>query len=501
MAKRTTQLALMLPPREPGTPVTRWLVAALRAAILAGRLRPGERLPATRDLAGQYALSRGTIVGAFEQLMSEGYLEARVGSGTRVARTLPEGLLEIARRARAPSPPARTRPRRISEYGLRVRRFPDLEGGPARAFRANRPALDLFPTALWAQLAARRLRRAPSDLLLGCAPLGYRPLQEAVATYLTTSRGVECAPEQVAIVSGMQEALDLVARMLLDPGDRVAIEDPGYIGAAFVFEAVGATVVPIATDGEGITLDRPALAGARLIYVTPAHQFPLGVGMSLARRLALLEWAHATGAAIFEDDYDSEYRYAGRPVPALQSFDQRGSVIYSGSFSKVLLASLRLGYLVVPPELVDKFAAARFLTDRHSSVLEQAVMCEFLIKGHFGRHIRRTRELYASRLMTLREALHSRLAGIIDLPNIEAGTHIPAWLKQGLRADDIAAAAAKKNIAAIPMRRFVLQTARPEGFLLGFAPYTPRQIRQGVDTLAAVIEGNIRKHRLTAAAA
>jgi GntR family transcriptional regulator/MocR family aminotransferase len=233
----------------------------------------------------------------------------------------------------------------------------------------------------------------------------------------------------------------------------------------------------------------------------PAHQFPLGPMMLVSRRMALLEWSYHTRAWIFEDDCDSEYRYAGRPVPALQGFDQRGSVIYSGSFSKVLLSNLRLGYLVVPPELVDKFAAARFLTDRHSSVLEQAVMCEFLIKGHFGRHIRRTRELYASRLMTLREALHSRLAGIIDLPNIEAGTHIPAWLKQGLRADDIAAAAAKKNIAAIPMRRFVLQTARPEGFLLGFAPYTPRQIRQGVDTLAAVIEGNIRKHRLTAAAA
>jgi GntR family transcriptional regulator/MocR family aminotransferase len=339
MAKRTAQLALMLPPREPGTPVTRWLVAALRAAILAGRLPPGERLPATRDLARQYGLSRGTIVAAFEQLTSEGYLEARVGSGTRVAAVLPEGLLEVARRARMPSPAERGRPLRVSEYGLRVRPFPGLEAGPVRAFRANRPALDLFPAALWAQVAARRLRRASSSLLLGCGPLGYRPLQEAVAGYLTTSRGVECAPEQVAIVSGVQEALDLAARMLLDPGDRVAIEDPGYIGAAFVFEALGATVVPVPTDGEGLILDRPALAGARLVYVTPAHQFPLCVGMSLPRRLALLEWARASCASIFEDDYDSEYRYSGRPLPALQGLDRNGQVLFAGSIGSHALAS------------------------------------------------------------------------------------------------------------------------------------------------------------------
>jgi GntR family transcriptional regulator/MocR family aminotransferase len=228
-----------------------------------------------------------------------------VGSGTYVATVLPDGLLEVPRPARAQSPAERNQPRRISDYGLRVRPFPDLEGGPVRAFRANRPDLNLFPMTLWAQVAARRLRRASSNLLLGCGPMGYRPLQEAVAGYLTTSRGVQCVSEQVAIVSGAQEALDLAARMLLNPGDRVAIEDPGYIGAAFVFEALGATVVPVPTDGEGMTLDRQSLTGARLVYLTPAHQFPLCVGMSLPRRLALLEWARSSGALIFEDDYDS----------------------------------------------------------------------------------------------------------------------------------------------------------------------------------------------------
>ena len=235
----------------------------------------------------------------------------------------------------------------------------------------------------------------------------------------------------------------------------------------------------------------------KVVYVTPAHQFPLGALMPVSRRLSLLEWASRIGAWIFEDDYDSEYRYAGRPVPALQGFDQRGVVIYSGSFSKVLLPSLRLGYLVVPSALVDKFAAARFLTDRHASVLDQAALCEFVTAGHFGRHIRRTRELYGSRLMILREAMHGRLAGTIDVPESHAGTHIPAWLRPGLHADAIAAAAAAKKVEAIPIRRFVLRTPRPEGFVLGFAPFSARQIREGVDALAMVIEESLRQERST----
>jgi GntR family transcriptional regulator/MocR family aminotransferase len=215
--------------------------------------------------------------------------------------------------------------------------------------------------------------------------------------------------------------------------------------------------------------------------------------MPVSRRLSLLEWSAQVGAWIFEDDYDSEYRYAGRPIPALQGFDERGVVIYSGSFSKVLLPSLRLGYLIVPSALVDTFAAVRFLTDRHASVLDQAAMCEFITAGHFGRHIRRTRELYGGRLATLREALQSRLAGVIDLPESDAGTHIPAWLGQKLRAAPIAATAAAKNIEAVPIRRFVLQTPRPEGFLFGFAPYSPQQIRESVDALATVIEAPLRR--------
>src|ERR1700733_8939531 len=263
MAKRTTTPALMLPVREPGIPAHRWLGTALRAEILEGRLRPGARLPATRELASQYGLSRGTIVGAFEQLKAEGYLEGTVGSGTYVNAVLPDELLQVALKA-GPARPVRQAARRdLSAFGERARPVPPYTFGAPRAFRANQPALALFPTALWAQVAARRLRRASANLLLGCDPLGYRPLQAAVAEVLRTSRGVKCAPEQIAIVSGVQEALDLAARLLLDPGDRVCMEEPGYVGATAVFEACGARIVPVPVDAEGMAVPPAKARGAR----------------------------------------------------------------------------------------------------------------------------------------------------------------------------------------------------------------------------------------------
>ncbi len=280
-----------------------------------------------------------------------------MGSGTYVSKILPDALLQVPRETGAQPRTERYRTeqkgrRHLSDYGRRVTPFPVLEARPSRAFRVNLPALDLFPATLWAQITARRLRRVSTNLLRGCDPLGYPPLRDAVAGYLSTSRGVKCAPEQVMIVSGVQEALDLVARLFLNPGDQVAMEDPGYVGAALVFEAARAKISAMPLDGEGMELREPGLRGARLVYVTPAHQFPLGITMSLPRRLALLDWARKSDALIFEDDYDGEYRYSGRPVPALQGLDRDGLVLFAGSFSKVLFPSLRLGYLVIPPDLV-----------------------------------------------------------------------------------------------------------------------------------------------------
>jgi GntR family transcriptional regulator/MocR family aminotransferase len=506
MAKKTHTLPLVLPARNPGAPAHRWLCTALRAEILEGRLRPGARLPATRDLAQQYGLSRGTIVTAFEQLKSEGYLEGSVGSGTYVNAVLPDELLQVARRASRPAvapPPAVRRPRRdLARFGRRVQLLPPYELRPVYPFRTDLPALDLFPTTLWAQLAARRLRRAPASLLLGCGPLGYPPLQEAVADYLRTSRGVRCSPAQVVIVSGVQEALDRVARMVLDPGDRVCMEDPGYIGAAFVFDACGAKIVPLPLDEEGMVLPSGRLTGGggglrgvRLAYVTPAHQFPLGIGMSLARRLALLEWARSCGALIVEDDYDAEFRYSGRPLPALQGLDLHRLVLFAGSFSKVMFPSLRLGYLVVPPDLLDRFAAAASITSRHAPLLEQAVLCDFLTEGHFGRHVRRMREVYAERSAALLEGARSRLTGLLEIAGIEAGLQTAAWLREGIADEEAAQAAARRGVEVVPLSRYSRRPMPREGLQLGFAAVDTRQIRRGVEDLALALEEVAEENR------
>jgi GntR family transcriptional regulator/MocR family aminotransferase len=495
MVKRATAFELMLPPRDSGIPAYRWLYAVLRAGILEGRLRPGARLPATRDLARQYGLSRGTIVNAVEQLKSEGYVRATMGSGTYVSDMLPDELLQVTRNDKPIPPAQRKQQRRISEYGRRVHLFPNLEVRPSRAFRPNMPALDLFPAALWAQVAARRLRSVSTNLLLGCNPLGYQPLRDAVAGYLTASRGVKCVPQQVAIVSGVQEALDVVARLFLNPGDRVCMENPGYVGAAILFEAVGAKILALPLDDEGMKLGEATLRGARLVYVTPGHQFPLGITMSLTRRLQLLELARKSGALILEDDYDSEYRYSGRPVPALQGLDRHGLVLFMGSFSKVLFPSLRLGYLVVPPDLVDSVSAVLSVTRRHAPLLEQAVLCDFIVEGHFGRHLRRMREVYAERLSVLLECARQSLKGLLEISGVEAGLQTAGWLSGGLGGEFVAVAAAKRDVEVTPLSRYCHGSSAPEGLQLGFAAVDAREIRRGVLDLAIALEGALKSFR------
>jgi GntR family transcriptional regulator / MocR family aminotransferase len=332
---------------------------------------------------------------------------------------------------------------------------------------------------------------------LDADPRGYRPLREAVADYLGSARGVRCSPEQVIIVAGIQHGLDLAMRVLLDAGSAGGLEDPCHPIVSAMFRALPARVVPVPVDDRGLDID----AGLRfcrrpqLIYVTPAHQFPLGPMMTVSRRLALLEWAADSGAWIFEDDYDSEYRYDGRPIPALQGIDRSGSVIFSGSFSKVLLPTLRLGYLVVPLELVDRFAAARFMTDRHSSVLDQAVMCDFLTGGHFARHIRRMREIHAARLDALASAIKSRLAGRVELATTMAGITAVAWLERSLNARSVVQAAIRAGVEVVPLSEFVLKTPRRPGLVLGFAPYDVHQIDDGVTRLARAIEGSANRVR------
>jgi GntR family transcriptional regulator / MocR family aminotransferase len=492
MARETTAFPLSLPAPASGRSLYRWLYDELRSAILDGRLRPGSRLPATRDLASAYDLSRATIVTAFDQLKSEGYVEGRSGSGTYVSQVLPEQLLDV----RGPRSEKRLPHRRValSLYARRLQPFRGTSPRPMRAFRANQPALDLFPTTLWAQVAARRLRRVSANLLSGGEALGYRPLRQAVADYLNSSRGVKCTADQVLILSGAQEALDRTARILLNPGEAVWMEEPGYPGAAIVFHAVGARICPVPVDAEGLDLEsgRRRWKQPRLAYVTPAHQFPLGVTMTLRRRLALLEWARRAGTLIFEDDYDSEYRYSGRPVPAMQGLDRSGVVIFAGSFSAVLFPALRLGYLVVPSDMVDVFAAAESVSTHHPPLLEQAILCDFITEGHFARHIRRMRELYAERLTVLLECARKNLAGALKISSVEAGLQTVGWLKRGIRAERIAELAAARDVEVVPLSRYASGESRREGLILGFAAVDPRELRRGVEELARVLTAGTR---------
>ena len=488
MTRKSSTLTLNLRQPTGGHPLYRWLYEQLRTAILEGRLPPGARLPATRDLADEYRLSRSTIVSAFEQLRLEGYVEGRVGSGTYVSRVLPEELLQVGGTLRERRLPHRRVV--LSEYARRLQPFRSRPALPVRAFRPNQPALDLFPTTLWAQVASRRLRRASAKLLAGGETLGYRPLREAVAEYLNTSRGVKCTADQVLIVAGAQEGLDRTARLLLNPGDAAWMESPGYPGAAAVLRSVGAKICGIPVDAEGLALERGIRRWPRpkLLYVTPAHQFPLGVTMSLRRRLALLEWARQTGVLIFEDDYDSEYRYSGHPIPALQGLDRSGVVIFGGSFTAVLFPALRLGYLVVPEEMVDVFAAAQSVSTHHPPLLGQSVLCDFIREGHFARHIRRMREIYAERLEVLLKAAREKLNGLVEISTIEAGLQTVGWLKQGRRAETAARDAAEHNLELVPLSGYAWGQSDPTGVVLGFAAVEPKELERGVGELRRILE-------------
>jgi GntR family transcriptional regulator/MocR family aminotransferase len=472
-----------------GEPLHRQLYGALREAILTGRLRPGTRLPATRTLARDVGAARNTVVTAFEQLVAEGYLESRVGDGTRVAAVLPETLLH-ARRARVPAAPRGATPglSRRGEAMVAARRpTPDPL---RRAFQPGLPAVDLFPRDVWARLLARRAR-LPARGNLGYAhATGLPSLREAIAAYLGPARGVTCDPSQVIIVAGSQAGLDLSCRLLLDAGDPAWIEDPGYLGARGALLAAGARLVPVPIDGEGIDVDAGARTSgdARLVYVTPSHQFPLGVTMSLARRLTLLAWAARAGAWVLEDDFDSEFRYAGRPVAAMQGLDAAGRVVYLGTFSKTMFPALRAGYLVVPAALVDAFTVAVRLTGHQVAADLQAALADFIVDGHFAAHVRRMRALYASRQDRLVRALRRRLDGILSVDARDGGMQVAGMLAAG--ADDVAAslAASAEDVIAPPLSLYHVSAPVRRGLHLGYAGVPEREISAGVDRLARALE-------------
>ena len=478
-------------------PLYRQLYDRLRLAILTEQLATGTRLPATRTLADQLGVSRNTVYTTYQQLLAEGYIDSKVGHGTSVARVTPETLLTIPTTSQVRrSAQDDTSHSRVSQRGMNMARLPCMprpqvpsEPGKLPAFRAGVPALDLFPYQIWAQMITRRVRHSLQQASDDQDPAGYRPLREAIAAHIGVTRGVRCTADQVIVVSGAQAGLDLAARILLDPGDMAWIEEPGYPGARGALEGAGAQLVPIPVkeDGLDVRAGRTRCPQARVAYVTPSHQFPLGVTMSLAQRLALLEWASQVNAWILEDDYDSEYRFSGRPLEALQGLDRTNRVIYLGTFSKVLFPALRLGYLVVPPDLRDIFVAVRQFVDRHVPILEQMALADFITEGHFTRHIRRMHTLYAERRAALIAAVASELGEMLEVHAPEAGMHLVGWLPPNMDDATVAQQAATYGVEVIPISVFSSEPVHRGGLVLGYAAVNEQEIRDGVHRLAMAI--------------
>src|ERR1700683_80947 len=454
--------------RKGEKPLHRQIYDSFRAMILERRLQPGQQIPSSRALADELLISRIPVLGAYAQLLAEGYIESRSGAGTFVTSSLSDQFLG-ARPAVASvvNDPA-------SDVISRVSRLLPVEGTPwflgSGAFSVGQIAYDHFPFRVWSDLVAYHARRVRAGSMNYSHPMGSEGFREIIASYLRTARAVHCEASQIMVVNGSQHALDLSARVLLDPDSPVWIEEPGYQFLRHTLMLSGCRLVPVPVDSEGLDVAAGVklCRNARVAYVTPSHQYPLGATMSAARRLQLLEWAHSSSAWIVEDDYDSEYRYESMPVASMQGLDPGSRVIYIGTFSKVLFPALRLGYMGIPPALVSRFLAVRQANDLCPSHLYQAALADFISAGHFTRHIRKTRQLYAERRNALTLALRKEFGSEIEILGAEAGMHLVVTLPPGLSDQKISARAAEENLWLWPLSAAHAGTNVRQGFILGF---------------------------------
>jgi GntR family transcriptional regulator/MocR family aminotransferase len=464
--------------RAGDAPMYRQIYDRIRGGILSGRLVPGTRLPSSRSLASELGTARSTVELAYEILAGEGYVLTRGAAGTIVHPTL---------ESRATRQAARTK----AAPGEAEAATPTARWREVRPFQPGLPGLDVFPRKLWARLAARRARETSTATMLHQDPAGYRPLREAVAAYLAIARGIACAPEQVFLTAGYQGALGLITRVLMQAGDAAWMEDPGYFRTRQALALAGARVVPVPVDAEGLRVPAGMRAAptARLAVVTPAHHSPLGVSLSLQRRLALLAWAAKAGAWIVEDDYDSEFRYRGRPLPALGGLDQGGRVVYAGTFSKVLLPSLRLGYVAVPPSQATRFAATIEVLAPSPSPLEQRIVADFMEGGHFARHLRRMRAVYRQRRTALQEALAEVMGDRLRADSGEGGMNLVAWLPSG--SDDRAAAARAQadGLAVSALSQWVVKARVEPALILGYTNIAPTAAKREARRLDRALHG------------
>ena len=461
------------------------LHAQLRAAILDGRLRSGQTLPSTRALAGSLGVSRNTVVGAYDRLLSEGYVCARQGASYSVVDVL----------GSRPSPP------RVQAAGGDPRLHPRWRGAtlplPISAVAAARydlrvglPDTSRFPFDIWRRLSARALRTLSRTPAIYDAAEGRLSLRHAIAGHISFTRAVACRAEDIMVTNGAQQAFDLLARLLVMPGrTMVAVEDPGYPPLRAAFEAAGASVVPVPVDGEGLVVERIPI-DARVIYVTPSHQFPLGMVMSPARRLALLAFARQHGAVVIEDDYDGEFRYGGRPLDALQTLDRDGVVFYVGTFSKSLFPALRLGYLVTPPWAMAALARVRQSSDWHSDVLAQDTLALFISEGQLARHVRKMRRIYGERRDSLLEALSRHAGGMLQPLAADAGLHLAATLCAPIRIDALIGHAAEQGLRIESLRDYAMGDGAPSGLAFGLGMMPAARIEEAARLLGRLLHAH-----------
>jgi GntR family transcriptional regulator/MocR family aminotransferase len=481
--------------RKGPKPLHRQIYDAYRTAIVEGSLRPGQRVPSTRVLAAELGVSRFPVLNAYSHLLAEGYFESRVGAGTVVSASLPDQFSSSAPASVARLPAARSvprpGPRPVAHRGSFL---PHREISPwllgLGAFGVGQVAFDQFPLQVWSRLIARHSRNMNAKSFHYGERMGLKTLRETIASYLRTARSLRCEADQIMIVSGSQQALELSARVLFDPGSRVWVEEPGYQLARAVFAMNGCHLVPVPVDEEGLDVAEgiKRYRKARAAFVTPSHQFPLGVTMSASRRFQLLEWAQNTGSWIIEDDYDSEYRYESSPITSLQGLDANARVIYIGTFSKVLFPSLRLGYVVIPPDLVDAFLEIRRAMDLCPPSFSQEVLVDFIGEGHFGRHIRRMRVLYHERRDALVASIAKELGSMVEVVGSEAGMHLTVNLEKGSGDVRIAERASNQNLWIWPLSLHYLGEAARHGFILGFGSTAIEEIPGAVGKLRDLLE-------------
>jgi GntR family transcriptional regulator / MocR family aminotransferase len=476
-------MSFVIPLLNTHEPLSRQIYLWFRQVILQRVMNSAEQLPSSRELAEQLHVSRTVVVLAYEQLLAEGFVVGRAGSGTYVADVLAAG--RTSRRA------SRIKVR-LSRYGRAAgaaakANFPVKQAPRARYdFAYGRSDIEVFPFEMWRRMLLRHARKASVRTLDYGPTGGSTALREAISVHLRRSRAVLCDPSQVIIVSGSQQALDLVARVLIDRGDRIAVEDPCYQGTREVLRASGARILAVAVDRDGLNPGKLP-DGTRMVFVTPSHQFPTGAILSLPRRLNLIDWARRMDALVVEDDYDGEYRYEDQSLQSLQGLDAQGRVIYIGTFSRTVFSSLRIGYLIVPKPLISVFTSAKWLCDRHTATLEQETLAEFITSGLYERHLRRVRRRNAARREALRDAIDQYLGERVEVTGFGAGAHVALWPAARVSETEVIAAAAKIGVAVYGISPYFLSTTPRKGFMLGYSRMKESDIREGVRRLSQVL--------------